>query len=179
MPNLIHYLAEYAPGVSAAIAALALVAGGIKFGLEYRKQNSLRRFETFHKMRDIGRNDPFISEAIDCLRDFERGKPGAADRLREMDIKKKHRFLAFFEEVAIMHDSGLIKTDVAHYMFGYFCIRCLEVDEFWIGIEQRSYYWSLFMRFARLMQQIEAERLQEHHVRGNTPTQHWPRRFKF
>jgi hypothetical protein len=179
MAELLDFLVENAAGLSAVIAALAIVAGAIKFGVEQRKANALSRFESFHKMRDTARNDELISEVIDCLRDLEQGKPGSGDRLRDMDIKKKHRFLGFFEEIAIMHDSGLIRTDVAHYMFGYFCIRCLQADEFWIGINRESYYWSLFMRFARLMEKIEVERDKEHQPGLDASPQRWPRKFKF
>jgi hypothetical protein len=63
-----------------------------------------------------------------------------------------------------MHESGLIRTSVAHYMFGFFCVRCLVIPEFWNNIEEgkRSYYWSLFIRFANLMRDVETAQLDEY-----------------
>jgi hypothetical protein len=45
--------------------------------------------------------------------------------------KKAEYFLGFFEEVALMMNSGLIRKEVAHYMFGYYAIHCWDSKNFW------------------------------------------------
>jgi hypothetical protein len=157
--EMLESIAHYAPGIGAVIAALGFVFGVIS----YAKQNALRRFEAFHRLREVGRADKAIDEVINCLRN-EKREQAKYDKLRNMEPWKKYRFLSFQEEIALMHESGLIRTSVAHYMFGFFCVRCLESDEFWHGIEgaKTTYYWSLFLRFANLMQQVERQQLGEY-----------------
>jgi len=48
-------------------------------------------------------------------------------------------------------NSGLIKPQVAHYMFGYYALLCWESEEFWTGVNRLSDYWSLFADFCEQM----------------------------
>jgi hypothetical protein len=43
---------------------------------------------------------------------------------------------------------GIIRREVAHYMFGYYAIRCWDSDASWHGVNRNSPYWSLFKNFA-------------------------------
>ena len=71
-----------------------------------------------------------------------------------------------------MHNSGLLRTSVAHYMFGYYAIRCYQSKNFWNDVNRDSYYWAIFVNFARKMEAIEKTI-----VDGATPEQ--LERFKF
>ena len=75
--------------------------------------------------------------------------------LREIPFKEKRDFLGLFEEVAIGLNSRLIKLPVAHYMFGYYAVRCWESKHFWSGVNRSSHYWVLFSDFAQRMKRIE------------------------
>ena len=79
-----------------------------------------------------------------------------AQDLRETPFKDKRDFLGFFEEVALMTNSCLIREAVAHYMFGYYAIRCWESRNFWHGVNRESPYWSLFRDFVERMKAHEA-----------------------
>ena len=57
--------------------------------------------------------------------------------------------------MALVVNSGLIKPEVAHYMFGYHIVRCWKSDAFWAGVNRQSPYWSLFRDFADQMSRIE------------------------
>ena len=76
-------------------------------------------------------------------------------RLSEIPYEHRRDFLWLFEEVAIGMNSGLIREKVAHYMFGYYAIRCWESKNFWNDIDRDSFYWAVFRDFAEQMKQIE------------------------
>jgi hypothetical protein len=67
----------------------------------------------------------------------------------------KRDFLGFFEEIAIMTNSKIIRKEVAHYMFAYYAIRCWESKYFWIDVNKNSIYWRLFKEFVMTMKKIE------------------------
>jgi len=77
--------------------------------------------------------------------------------LREISFQVKRDYLGLFEEIAIAMNSGLIKPQVAHYMFGYYALLCRESDDFWSGVNRLSDYWSLFNDFCDQME-VERER---------------------
>ncbi len=71
------------------------------------------------------------------------------DRLRNISFKAKRDYVGFFQEVALMMNSGLVKRGTALYMFGYFAARCYDSEKFWErGIKKESIYWKLFRNFA-------------------------------
>jgi hypothetical protein len=179
MASALKFIIDNAPAFSAIIAAFSAIIGALVFALavfSYTKQNALRRFEAFQKMRQLAREDPAIIEVVNCLRDKD-------PKLANLERRKKYRFLSFYEEIAFMHESRLIRTTVAHYMFGFFCVQCLQNSAFWENIkdDKDSYYWSLFIRFATLMQEVEKEKLREHASLSNTekPTSPLSRRPSF
>jgi len=71
-------------------------------------------------------------------------------------FKNKLYYVGFFEEVALMVNSGLIKIEVAHYMFGYYAIRCWDNDYFWSDVNRETPYWALFRDFVAKMKKIES-----------------------
>jgi hypothetical protein len=52
-------------------------------------------------------------------------------------------------------NSGLIRKQVAHYMFGYYAIQCWENSYFWSDVNRDSTYWLVFQDFAEQMMSIE------------------------
>ena len=77
------------------------------------------------------------------------------DGLRNVDVNERQKFLGFYELVAIAHNSKILKKQIAHYMFGYYTIRCLDSNNFWVGINKNIGYWALFVAFASEMKKIE------------------------
>ena len=85
-----------------------------------------------------------------------------APELKDIPLKDKRNLLGFFEEIALMVNSGLIKKEVAHYMFGPYVCRCWESKHFWINMDgagphmaSEGIYWQLFKGFAEDMQKME------------------------
>jgi hypothetical protein len=144
-------IVQNAAGISATVATLTLLVGMvtlIKTLFEYTNQNSMKRFEKFQEMRKRFKEDTRFQEICFLLEDDSK-------QLQEVHFKDKRDFLGFFEEIALMHNSSLLKTQVAHYMFGYYAIRCYESENFWRGVNRNSYYWAIFCKFARDMKAIE------------------------
>jgi hypothetical protein len=136
------------------IAAAVALATLIKGTLEYIKQGAQKRTELFLLMRD--RYDKFLD--ICTLLEHQKEQEASTD-LRSLSFDKKRDFIGFYEELALMTRSGLIRPAVVHYMFGYYALRCWESDDFWSpstgGPDRESLYWSLFKAFVKRAQEEE------------------------
>jgi hypothetical protein len=145
-------IVQNAAGISAIVASLSFLVGAvtlIKTRAEYIQQNSMKRFEKFQEMRKRFKEDDTLTEICFLLEED-------SDKLRDdVHFKQKLDFLGFFEEVALMHNSGLLRTSIAHYMFGYYAIRCYQSEKFWSNVNRGSHYWALFGSFARKMEERE------------------------
>jgi len=77
----------------------------------------------------------------------------------KLTIAQKNDYCAFFEELALVVYSRLMKMETAHYMFGEFLRECHERDAFWgDDFPRGDYYWSLFETFARDMKRLGEKR---------------------
>lgn len=126
-------------------AALVFTAVSIIQGLiEYRKQGITKRAEIFLQMRTRLREDPVFINICNLLETDD-------EELQEIPIADKDRFLGFFEELAVMKNSGLINEQLTFYMFGYYAIRCFDSVNFWHNLNRKHALWSLFMDFSKTM----------------------------
>jgi hypothetical protein len=57
-------------------------------------------------------------------------------KLKEIDFSLKRDFIGFFEELALLLNSGLIKKYVALNMFGYYALDCDSSKNFWEGYDR-------------------------------------------
>ncbi len=78
-----------------------------------------------------------------------------SEKLCDVQLIEKDRFIGFFEELALMKNSKLINNNVTLYMFGYYAIRCNKSKNFWNGLNKKQALWSLFFNFANEMEQAE------------------------
>ena len=76
------------------------------------------------------------------------------ERLRsEVPWEKREALLAFYEEIALAVQSGLLREDTANYMFGYYAVKIKKSAHFWIGLDDPTEgYWKLFHDFAKRME---------------------------
>jgi hypothetical protein len=136
--------------VGAVIALVTLIQALI----EYRQQGRQKRAEHFFELRRrLKENDEFarVAELIDQTYAEEDLAGRARQELKNLPFKVKRDYLGLFEEIAIAMNSGLIKPEVAHYMFGYYALLCWESEEFWTDVNRLSDYWSLFADFCGQM----------------------------
>lgn len=130
--------------IGAAIALLALVRGLI----EFRQQGAQKRAVHFLEMRKRLKEDTDFAEICALLEVDDR-------KLLEVPFKARRDLLGLFEEVALLVNSGLIRVPVAHYMFGYYAIRCWDSVHFWCDVNRDSDYWTLFRDFVIRMKACE------------------------
>ena len=126
------------------VAALTL----IKAVAEYTRQNAQKRAEHYARLREqFHRTDRFTG-LFDLIGEDD-------PKLSEIPFHIKQDFLGFYEDIAIMMNSGLLKKPVAHYMFSFYALRCWESKHFWTTMNRESEYWSLFQYFVTQMAAFE------------------------
>ena len=117
--------------------------------LEYRRQGAQKRVEHFTLLRRRLKENPVFKEI--CALMFANDP-----RLADVDAQDKRDFIGLLEEVALQVNSGLIRPELAHYMFGFYTVKCLESKDFWANLTLGETYWDLFHDFAREMKAKEA-----------------------
>lgn len=122
----------------------------LKAFLEYRMQGIAKRAEIFLQLRSRLRQDPVFADICNLLETD-------SEALREIPLVERDRFVGFFEELALLRNSGFLNDHVTLYMFGYFAIRCHQSENFWFGLNRDQPLWSAFDDFAREMTVAHAE----------------------
>jgi hypothetical protein len=130
--------------LSSVVATIGL-ATLIRAIIEYKRSTATKRLELFLTMRTRLREDAEFKKICQLLETDD-------EKLRDIPLIQKDRFTGFFEELAIMRNSGLINDDVTLYMFGYFAIRCNDSTNYWHGLNRNQALWSLFFSFAEDME---------------------------
>ena len=140
----------------AALKDFSIIIGGlitiIAFAnglLEYRRQGAQKRVEHFTLLRRRLKENHIFKEI--CALMFANDP-----RLADVNAQDKRDFIGLLEEVALMVNSGLIRPELAHYMFGYYTVKCLESKDFWANLTLDETYWKLFHDFANDMKAKES-----------------------
>lgn len=139
------------------LAGIAGLGTFIKAIIEYRLQGRQKRAELFDKYKSTLKSEQRITLITQYLENDDKA-------LKDIPKLDKYYFLGFYEQIAIAVNSGLIKKDVAHYMFSYFAFRCWESKNFWYGINKESYYWSVFEKYVISMKRIEMRSINKSRV---------------
>jgi len=63
-------------------------------------------------------------------------------------IQDRRNLVGFFEEVGLLVQSGSIRIEVAHYMFGYYVSLIDQCEAFWEDLDRESDYWTVFRNFS-------------------------------
>ncbi len=136
----LNYLKDWAITIAGVIAVVTFLTGF----LEYARRGRQERAGNFVQMRRRFLETPQYREILELLQ--------AKDvHLKNISVQQKRNFVGFFEEVALMVNSKLIRKRVAHYMFGYYVILTANSDDFWVGLDRESEYWTVFRQFAEKM----------------------------
>ena len=72
----------------------------------------------------------------------------------QTSIQDRRNLVGYFEEVALMMNSGLIRPEVAHYMFGYYVLLIDDCESFWQDLDRLGDYWAVFRAFAARMKSM-------------------------
>ena len=107
------------------------------------KSEKQKRAEHFFKLREKYNSDPIFVK-IRAIIDSPQDKSISS---KEIPVDDKRKFLGFYEEIAIMVNSKVIKEELAFYMFGYYIIKCTELEAFRAYIDEDKQYWGVLTRF--------------------------------
>ncbi|HET7283762.1 MAG TPA: hypothetical protein VFI70_03685 [Nitrososphaeraceae archaeon] len=131
-----------AAGIITAIIGVLTFIKAMREYQEYQLQGEQKRLDLFLNMRrKFNENETFCK--ITALIDED------SKKLTDIPFTDKRDYAWFFQEVALMANSGLIKKPVAQYMFGYFAVRCCDSEVFWAeGINKDTIYLKVFNNFA-------------------------------
>lgn len=131
--------------IGVVIALIASSWGLWKGVIEFNLQGKQKRAEMFLKKQ----SEYFGNKAFNEIRSLLEID---AVELRERSFEEKRAYLTFFEEIAILKNSKLLKADLTYYMYGYYATKCLESKNFWSNINQDEIFWSVFLGFSKEMQ---------------------------
>ena len=135
---------SFVKDVSIIIAGLVTLITFMTGVVQYVRQGRQMRASQFIEMRRRFLEESSFRGILNLL---------ATDdvKLKETPIQERRNLVGFLEEVALMVNSGILKPEVAHYMFGYYVLLVDGSENFWHGLNKDSEYWSLFHAFARTM----------------------------
>jgi hypothetical protein len=137
----------------AVIIGTTVAAIGLFRGLyEFHMQNAQKRAESYLKLREKFKESTRFKGIFELL---ENDDP----KLAGISYEIKQDFLGFYEDIAMFVNSGILKRDVAHYMFSYHALKCANSQYFWATkeLEKDSPYWALFWKFVGQMRQADDE----------------------
>jgi len=164
------FLTTYTPLiVSLGTLLIAVVTFAFYYMPALKKQTTLERARLFFEWNKwfdseecanwIDKDDPNAKSLLALLIDSETDEE-AREALRKVPIARKEAVLAFFEQLAIAVNTGLLKREAANYMFGYYAVMIRETKAFWsAGLEndESEWYWKVFNSFVDDMKDVQKE----------------------
>ena len=108
---------------------------------QYARAQHAQRAEQFVAMRRRFLEDVTFRRLLDML------ARGDSDVSRE-SVQDRRNLVGFLEEVGLLVNSGLIRFEVARYMFGPYVRLVDAAGPFWNGLDRESDSWALFRAFA-------------------------------
>lgn len=133
------------------IGTFFAVLVALKGILEYSHQNAMRRLELFQAMRRRYDESPAMNRVRAALEAEEESV------LASVPKADKVEFAAFYEDLALMVDTGMMRPLIAQYWFGYYVALADGEQSFWSDMNPDLVYWKVFRRFAKKMRQGEKD----------------------
>lgn len=131
--------------VVAGIAAFVTLWTGI---VQYARGLHQARAAQFIAMRRRFLEDATFRRLLDLL---AQGDPDVA----RQSVQDRRNLVGFLEEVGLLVNSGLLRFEVARYMFGPYVRLVDGAGPFWNGLERESESWAVFHAFAARLQAEE------------------------
>jgi hypothetical protein len=105
------------------------------------------RAKQFLSLRTSFRENTGFQNIVNCLYDPNNNFSSVPENV-------KYEFMAFFEDLAFLMNSGLIKKEVAFYMFGNDVITAWNNSRFWSESDKENKLWSLLKDFVDQMEKV-------------------------
>lgn len=135
--------------VGTAVVAIVTI---IKGYAEYKLSAVQKRVELFEKYRQKLKENETLKRIIGLLEDNRTD-------IRNLPRTDRYFYLGYFEEIALLVNSGVLKPEIAHYMFAYYAKLCWTSDNFWHDINRNSMYWRVFREFVEQMKELEEKKM--------------------
>lgn len=155
--DVVQIISNCLTGLGVLVAAVT-----VRVGLQsFVAQRGDKRAEHFLAMRRALEAEPTFWPVRDFVNDWwdakERGcKSEDLPKLTEDAKLHRIRFMAAFEDVAFLVNSGQMRLPVAHYMFGYDVLRAWHCDALWGEPLRNDPTWKLLMDLVEKMERCGA-----------------------
>lgn len=138
--------------VTVCTASIVGIITLIKGYREYTRTTKLKRIELYNEYRQKMVSDENVKAILNLLEN-------SSKELRELPRIKRYKFIGYFEDIALIMNSGFIKPEIAHYMFAYYAKMCWHNEDFWHDINRESHYWRVFKEFVLKMEDLEKKNM--------------------
>jgi hypothetical protein len=126
------------------IASIVAIIAVVVTVITYVKSERLKRFDKFQQMLNRYSSEGAFVKVRKWIYAEQHGQSDEAHTPSEFEM---HLFMAFFEELAVMINSKLMRDDLAAYNIGIDAVRFYEVVEKYHDEKM----WLLFNSFAKRM----------------------------
>jgi len=133
--------------IAALIGGLVLLFTFIKGTIEYIRQGTLKRVELFLSLEKAFRENTDFQEIRNMIAQND-------PKVAELTKKRRRDYAAFFEIIALLINSGLIKKEIACYMFSSNAYLCWNNKYFWEGFEKNDLNWGMLRIFVEEMTSV-------------------------
>ncbi|MBO6623211.1 MAG: hypothetical protein JJ892_15165 [Balneola sp.] len=129
------------------IGGIVLLLTFVKGTIEYIRQGTQKRVELFLRL-DKNFRDNLQFQKIRHL--ITENNP----KVVEQSKKIRSDYAGFFELIALMTNTGLIKKEVSCYMFSSDAILCWENQYFWQDFDKSDKYWGMLKVYVKEMKEL-------------------------
>ncbi|GAB3639168.1 hypothetical protein GCM10027422_47590 [Hymenobacter arcticus] len=137
------YIATIVSVVGGMVGLLVTAITLIKWLREYTQQVTEKRSQLFLSLRKAYNENESFQNILEHLHG-----DGIFPNVKIVEIGE---FMGFFEELAVLVNSGLISEDLAGYFFGLDVVKAWNNDSFWSQSSRDDRDWSLLKDFVEQM----------------------------
>lgn len=143
-------MVAYVKDLSIILAGLIALVTFMTGTWQFMRQARYTRVQNFLELRRRFLEDPVFRDLLNRLAVND-------PTLAEAPIQDRRNLVGFFEEIALLINSGVLRPLVANYMFGYYVALIGRSDPFWQGLDRDSVYWTVFRRLEARLAKLEKE----------------------
>jgi hypothetical protein len=135
------------------LTIIATLLGIFKGLQEYIKQGREKRAQTFFQLEK-----EFFEKEI--TRQICKLLETDSVELKNISYEDKIKFIGFFEKIALLINSDLLKKEIAFYVYGFYIEKCSVSVNFWDEeLDKNSPYWELFHQLSYQLKEINIDKI--------------------
>jgi hypothetical protein len=140
------------------ISLLAIAGGVWTHWWDVQKERRKQRIDAYERLRKGFDEEPEFLEIFEALQAHhdsrtDQERTAVDEAMKRIDWRKRMRFAAFIENVALHAKSGIFSYELANYEFGYFARECWTTDSFWEALcdlgkkKEQEPLWTMVKEF--------------------------------